>query len=225
MLSSGEWLPDDKGEYFIDRGPEGFDRVLHYLSSGELSYEGLNHYEKDILKANLDYFQIAPGLPPLLWSLESVTNSLADGFTLSNGSKSVSGCGKTSESIRTNISAYRFRVHISNSTGIICFASTIPCNYTDPATGKLCTDAQLFGFHAGNGSLYVRTSNNTWRHVSESFVHAKPNSIITAMYDRVKHEIRFEVDDQDIGECFSNINVNEMFPAAAVISDLTVTLV
>jgi hypothetical protein len=225
MLSSGEWLPDDKGEYFIDRGSEGFDRILDYLSSGEILYEGLNKYEEKVLKANLDYFQIAPALPPLLWSLESVTNPLINGFTLSNGSKSVRVSGRINESIRTNISADRFRVHVSNSAGIIGFSSIVPYDYTDPATGTLYTDVQLLGFQTCNGRLYVITSNNTGRHVSKSFVRAKPNSIITAIYDRVKHEIHFEVDDQDIGVCFGNITVNEMFPAAAAfISGLKVTL-
>jgi hypothetical protein len=151
---------------------------------------------------------------------------LTNTFTLSNGSKSVSGSGKTYGTIHTNISADRFQVRISEVCGVVGFASTIPCNYTDPVTGKLYTDVQLFGFHAGNGRLNVLTSTNYWGHVSESVVQAKPNSIITAMYDRVKHEIRFEVDDQDIGLCFGDINVNEMFPAAAVsTSGLTVTLV
>jgi hypothetical protein len=44
MLSSGEWFPDEKGEYFIDRSNEGFERILEYLSTGELLLEGLREY-------------------------------------------------------------------------------------------------------------------------------------------------------------------------------------
>jgi hypothetical protein len=224
MLSSGEWLPDEKGGYFIDRGSEGFERILDYLSTGELFYKGLNQYERKVLRDNLDYFQIIPALPPLLWSLESVIN-VPSGLRLSNDNKSVRVSGKTYGTIHTNISADRFQVRISEVCGVVGFASTIPCNYTDPVTGKLYTDVQLFGFNTGNGRLNVLTSTNSWGHVSKSFVQAEPNSIITATYDRVKHEIRFEVDDHDIGLCFGDIKIDQMFPAASLIYDnLVVTL-
>ena len=58
MLSTGSWVPTRDGAYFIDRSPEGFMRILDYLSTGELSYEGLNKYEIQCLESNLDYFQI-----------------------------------------------------------------------------------------------------------------------------------------------------------------------
>jgi hypothetical protein len=50
MLSRGEWFPDKKGEYFVDRGSEGFGRILDYLSTGKLSFEGLNKYEENGLR-------------------------------------------------------------------------------------------------------------------------------------------------------------------------------
>lgn len=58
MLSTDTWLPDDGGVYFADRPHEGFDRILSYLSTGKLSYEGLTGYEIECIESNFDYFQI-----------------------------------------------------------------------------------------------------------------------------------------------------------------------
>lgn len=58
MLSTDTWLPDDEGVYFADRPHEGFDRILSYLSTGKLSYEGLTGYEIECIESNFDYFQI-----------------------------------------------------------------------------------------------------------------------------------------------------------------------
>jgi hypothetical protein len=49
----GEWLPDEKGEYFIDRSNEGFERILDYLSTGELLLKGLNEDYEVVLRDNL----------------------------------------------------------------------------------------------------------------------------------------------------------------------------
>ena len=60
MLSSGQWFPDYYDAYFIDRPSDGFERILEYLSSGRLSYAGLNAYEIDCVRDNLDYFILSP---------------------------------------------------------------------------------------------------------------------------------------------------------------------
>jgi BTB/POZ domain len=58
LLSSSEWELDGNGEFFIDRSGNGFDRILEYMSTGVLSTEGLNKYDKDCLYSNLEYFKI-----------------------------------------------------------------------------------------------------------------------------------------------------------------------
>ncbi|KAF0719679.1 Aste57867_875 [Aphanomyces stellatus] len=46
MLGSGYWKPDvPVDSYFLDVEPTTFHRVLAYLPSGELSFEGLNAWE------------------------------------------------------------------------------------------------------------------------------------------------------------------------------------
>lgn len=59
MLASEVWKPGKDGSYFIDRPYEAFERIIQYLSDGELSFEGLNQYEARMLRENLDFFQIS----------------------------------------------------------------------------------------------------------------------------------------------------------------------
>jgi WD40 repeat protein len=58
LLSSTALELDVNGEFFIDRCGNGFARVLEYMSTGELSTEGLNRYDEDCAYANLKYFKI-----------------------------------------------------------------------------------------------------------------------------------------------------------------------
>lgn len=58
LFSSGAWMPNQDGAYFIDARYEGFERILNYLSSGNLSLKGLNEYEVECVYENLEYFQI-----------------------------------------------------------------------------------------------------------------------------------------------------------------------
>jgi hypothetical protein len=58
MLSSGKWQPDEDGVYFIDRNPKHFDRILDYLRTGELTFEGLDDFAIRKLEKDLDYYMI-----------------------------------------------------------------------------------------------------------------------------------------------------------------------
>eukprot|EP01129_Flabellula_baltica_P007657 TRINITY_DN2991_c0_g1_i1.p1 TRINITY_DN2991_c0_g1~~TRINITY_DN2991_c0_g1_i1.p1 ORF type:complete len:343 (+),score=69.68 TRINITY_DN2991_c0_g1_i1:20-1048(+) len=56
LLSSEFWGPDEDGEYFIDRDPIVFDRVLNYMRYGYLDMKGLSDREKDMLREDMDYY-------------------------------------------------------------------------------------------------------------------------------------------------------------------------
>jgi WD40 repeat protein len=58
LLASSFFELDANKEFFIDRNSHGFDRILDYMSTGELSTEGLNRYDEDCLYDNLKYFKI-----------------------------------------------------------------------------------------------------------------------------------------------------------------------
>jgi hypothetical protein len=226
MLSSGEWLPDEKGEYFIDRGPEGFERILEYLNSGELNYKGLNEYENKILQANLDYFQFPITIiEPLRWS----TVNLPYGFILNNNDKSVTCTDKDSfwRSLLTTNPADQFKIRADDHHATTGFEVCTPCDWTDANTGTQYKDIIAWYFYAAAEHLYAITKDNKWHQLASAKVmaHWRTNSIIAAMYDRVKHEIRFEVDGHDIGGCFKNVTAEELFPTVCIWRVLTVTLV
>jgi WD40 repeat protein len=75
LLSSPSFELDLNGEFFIDRNSHCFNRILEYMSTGELSTEGLNSYDKDCLYDNLKYFMI-PHKPRLDYSQISVIENL-----------------------------------------------------------------------------------------------------------------------------------------------------
>ncbi|CAK4709944.1 hypothetical protein LEN26_000580 [Aphanomyces euteiches] len=63
MLGSRCWMPDNPPNiYFIDTDPTHFDRILAFLRSGDLSFEGLNSWECCQLRVTLDYLNIV--FPP-----------------------------------------------------------------------------------------------------------------------------------------------------------------
>eukprot|EP01118_Nematostelium_gracile_P005294 TRINITY_DN1661_c0_g1_i2.p1 TRINITY_DN1661_c0_g1~~TRINITY_DN1661_c0_g1_i2.p1 ORF type:complete len:176 (-),score=26.86 TRINITY_DN1661_c0_g1_i2:6-533(-) len=65
MLSSDRWKPNDRGEYFIDRDPTHFPRILSYLRTGKLVFDGLDEDEAEMLNAELDYYRISLPIMPL----------------------------------------------------------------------------------------------------------------------------------------------------------------
>jgi BTB/POZ domain len=58
LLSSTLFELDINGEFFIDRDSNGFDKILEYMSTGELFTEGLNSYDEDCVYDNFKHFKI-----------------------------------------------------------------------------------------------------------------------------------------------------------------------
>lgn len=59
MLSSGHWLPDEDGEFFIDRNPKVFGFIIDYLRTGErINTNGWSEGDIKILKDDLAYYLI-----------------------------------------------------------------------------------------------------------------------------------------------------------------------
>ncbi|OQR85559.1 hypothetical protein ACHHYP_11691 [Achlya hypogyna] len=59
MMLSKLWAPNDRGEYFIDMEPTHFDRIIGYLRSGELRFDGLSTIESREFRRLLDYLQLS----------------------------------------------------------------------------------------------------------------------------------------------------------------------
>lgn len=63
MVSSGYWLPNEEGEYFIDRNPKAFGIIMDYLRTGEIDKGELTEKEIKFLEKDLQYY--FPGLQVL----------------------------------------------------------------------------------------------------------------------------------------------------------------
>lgn len=63
MLESDRLEPDSEGCYFIDRKPKHFDRVLDYLRTGGMTFDGLRPDEIKTLQATLEYLSAAAAVP------------------------------------------------------------------------------------------------------------------------------------------------------------------
>jgi len=57
MFSSGNFEPDENGEYFFDRNPEYFPLILDYLRGSDIDWKALKNEEERFFR-ELDYFQI-----------------------------------------------------------------------------------------------------------------------------------------------------------------------
>eukprot|EP01118_Nematostelium_gracile_P010099 TRINITY_DN344_c0_g2_i2.p1 TRINITY_DN344_c0_g2~~TRINITY_DN344_c0_g2_i2.p1 ORF type:complete len:230 (+),score=51.81 TRINITY_DN344_c0_g2_i2:83-691(+) len=60
MLSGDRWKPNDKGEYFIDRDPKFFNRIMTFLRTKEMDLSSLSEDDRTEFHRELDYFQIVP---------------------------------------------------------------------------------------------------------------------------------------------------------------------
>jgi hypothetical protein len=60
MLNSGKWQPDEDGSYFIDCNPRLFEYVIEFVRSSDSSFiETLSKRDRNLLKVEFDYYQIA----------------------------------------------------------------------------------------------------------------------------------------------------------------------
>ncbi|KDO21631.1 hypothetical protein SPRG_12871 [Saprolegnia parasitica CBS 223.65] len=59
MVESALWQPNARGEYFIDMEPTYFDRIVAYLRTGTLSFDGLASADVREFRRLLDYLQLS----------------------------------------------------------------------------------------------------------------------------------------------------------------------
>lgn len=60
MLRSEQFLPDENGEYFIDRNPKFFSIILDYLRTGKLFAKDFSENSMEMLKEEFNFYQIFP---------------------------------------------------------------------------------------------------------------------------------------------------------------------
>ncbi|OQR83493.1 hypothetical protein ACHHYP_14633 [Achlya hypogyna] len=63
LASMLSWPPNEAGEYFLDVSPTHFGRVMDFVRSGDLCFDGLRGKELADFNELLDYLQLAPQEP------------------------------------------------------------------------------------------------------------------------------------------------------------------
>eukprot|EP01118_Nematostelium_gracile_P010356 TRINITY_DN3559_c1_g1_i11.p1 TRINITY_DN3559_c1_g1~~TRINITY_DN3559_c1_g1_i11.p1 ORF type:complete len:257 (-),score=51.53 TRINITY_DN3559_c1_g1_i11:175-945(-) len=112
MLSSDQWKPNEYGEYFVDRSPKYFQRIIDYMKNGKLILNGLDDHEKKEMKKELDYYQIP--IPESLkyekWNWDP--QKKGDGVTLTGDNMIATGTNERTSIVIGNKTVDRFRIKI-----------------------------------------------------------------------------------------------------------------
>lgn len=141
LLASGNWLPDSDGSYFVDVRSEGFERILHYLSSGSLSMSGLTEYEMECVYQNLHYFQI-----PFEMELNYTLCSKLDGFRMTSSAFELPDgrlCGNTADNgvvvwnMETGSVEMTLTAHTSSIEKVIALPDGRICSCSSDTTIKI----------------------------------------------------------------------------------------
>jgi WD40 repeat protein len=140
LLSSTILELDSNGEFFVDRCGNGFERILDYMSTGVLSTEGLNRYDKDCVYDNLVYFKIPHKSKWDYSRISQIENlNLRVHLQLHDGRI----CGSTNDygiciyNMDTNVIESNVKGHTGYAEGIIQLKDGRLCSCSDDKSIKL----------------------------------------------------------------------------------------
>jgi hypothetical protein len=227
---------DDKSnghdEYFIDRSHEGFDRILHYLSTGRISYKCLSMQDVEVLESNLLYFNIQV-------SLRWVAGSLPSNYAVKDNGRLVvtTDSSLRSKVLRATNPSSEFKCRIvtmgnADQSVYIGFVTETPCELPTLNVVQI-NDGHEYRYITGwyidarTCQLYVRYARSNTLIASQYSFQAMPlqdsiglksleiNCTIVVKYIRAKGELHFEVDGQDVGSCFRDLAATSLLPSAS----------
>ncbi|OQR88301.1 hypothetical protein ACHHYP_06994 [Achlya hypogyna] len=222
MLGSGRWQPSaETGAYFIDIDPIHFDRVMVYLRTGELSFDGLSDWEVRHLRSTLDYLNIttprethvtaAPR--PMIWN-PLVCSS---GLTLLDNNTAVARANTPSRSVShsvlgaQSVEVYSVRLERITTVGNVLgklFVGLAP----KKGFGVYSYNPEASGYYVElrHGTLYAQDGIRGTPYCA-GFVEG---DIVTVRWRRDLGEIHFEKNDQELGVAFTGVPGDaDLFPA------------
>jgi len=201
--------------------PEGFDRILDFLRTGELSFECLDSHQIKQLKKALEYFQIplpkAKSEPEseqvLTWDPEFCGEKLL----LSNENRTVRKREEDSDDdsyygVLGSVACEKYRVRI-DATGVGCdvdigFApkDKFQCNSAN-------YDACGWYFDGKTGKLYSQDGDYYRSYYDKKL---QVGNVVTCLWNKTTKEISFEVDGKLLGVAFEGVDCEkDLFPAVA----------
>lgn len=211
MLSSGRWIPDSDGAYFVDRSRKQFGRIMDYLRTGKLSFEGLRPNQIKTLKKTLEYLQMS--LPTSVQSRVTWDPQMCgSGLVLSQGNRVVANSGAYSRSVRSLEPCNRYSVRLDDhkkcldSDVMIDFAPLEGFKPNSHVLYKSC-GWYLYGL---NGMLYSQNSYGAKSYIEGGIA---LGSVVTCTLDRERDCISFEINGRQCGVAFVNIPQVEVYAA------------
>jgi len=213
MLSSGHWLPDEDGEYFIDRNPKYFSTILDFLRSGKLDLKGFSSDELQRIQEDLDYYQIATPFPvfSLGWSKECCGKNIAIEGKIVRKVRGENGWNSAALGNIPNLSSFKFKVVRHDTNTAMLGISPKQGFKTDDANHSSCG----FFLYLLDGTLYSTKGDFGKPYTNPPGL----NSTIEIIYEKKQKTISFVIDDVAKGVAFSDVVLEEWFPAVEMYYD------
>lgn len=213
MLASGQWNPDSEGDaYFIDLNPKQFDRVIEYLRTSELSFEGLRPDQIKTLRNSVDYLQL-PVRVPVTWD----PNACDSGLRLSHGNRAITS-NERQQSVRSVYPCARFCVRLDEVGFGVMIGFTPEAGFT--ANGASYARCGWY-LYTHNGAMFSQGGTADRNYVSGR---VKAGSVVTCILDQERN-IELEVNGHSWGVAFANVPQGEVFASLCVLSSSRLWLV
>eukprot|EP01118_Nematostelium_gracile_P010360 TRINITY_DN3559_c1_g1_i9.p1 TRINITY_DN3559_c1_g1~~TRINITY_DN3559_c1_g1_i9.p1 ORF type:complete len:317 (-),score=66.85 TRINITY_DN3559_c1_g1_i9:54-1004(-) len=208
MLSSDQWKPNDDGEYFVDRNPKHFQRIIDYVKDGKLMFSGLDNQEKREIKKELDYYQIP--IPESLkyekwhWDPQKKGNHII----LTENNMIATDSGQYISIVIGNKSVDRFRIKIlshKQSEKFHNFVGLVPTQ----DIGLNCRPEKYWSISLNLGTLIKDAKSIT----SDLKYDPKVGDEIEFYHNQEEGTISLSVNKEDKGIVFNDVPIDtELYP-------------
>lgn len=213
MLSSGHWHPDEDGEYFIDRNPKFFSVILEYLRKGKFDIKGLAIDDLQKLQEDLDYYQIATPFPAfsLGWCQKYCGKNILIEGKSAKKYRGENGWNAAVLGDVPNLAAFKFKiVKLETNTTMLGISPKIGFK-SDDANHSTCG----YYLYLLDGTLYSAKGDFGKNYTAPP----KLGSVIELFYEKQQKTISFVIDGIPKGIAFSDVELDEWYPAAEMYYD------
>eukprot|EP01118_Nematostelium_gracile_P019851 TRINITY_DN937_c0_g1_i2.p1 TRINITY_DN937_c0_g1~~TRINITY_DN937_c0_g1_i2.p1 ORF type:complete len:309 (-),score=84.76 TRINITY_DN937_c0_g1_i2:71-997(-) len=216
MLSSDYWKPNSKGEYFVDRSPIHFHRILSYLRTGVLSLDGMSGHEVHELSAELDYYQIPSELTFSAfnqWQWD--TKKKGDRIVLSNNNRMAQKTGDIAwdATVIGNkpVDTFQLKLTKRGLNGSVMVGMAPQTVNLNAINHNNC--GWYMWLH--DGTLYARKKSNGKKYT----LPVEEGSVIQVTRDKSLGTISFNINGQDKGVAFYGVPADLVLYPAIEFSD------
>jgi len=197
LLNSECWDLDEDGEYFIDRDPKLFDRIMASLRTGApIDRTGLSPQQIEHLNNEIAYYQLPAETSgcPMTW----------DG-SRGCGNVAISADGRTVTVIQSDKSAHTVLANIPDAP---CFQVRFHSLGMDGgfAIGYQKESINVDGWYLSGDGILRHMSNGYETFSSKYCEGLFPGDVVKAQYDKAASTIMFTVNGKNLGIAFRDVH-------------------